>query len=123
MGASAEILMQGRKHNLLFKEVPISVSYEGDCSTQKPVSHGLGVIVSILKYMEVEHSLLFFGVPAAILFCSGLFLGTKVYLDYNSIKILAIGNALLTIALLVLGMLSGITGLILHAVINAGRRR
>ncbi|MBU0497824.1 MAG: glycosyltransferase family 2 protein, partial [Candidatus Thermoplasmatota archaeon] len=43
MGASAEILMQARKHNLIFKEVPISCSYEGDCSTKTPVGHGFGV--------------------------------------------------------------------------------
>ena len=37
--------------------------------------------------------------------------------------VLAIGNALIAIVLLVLGVLCGITGLILHAVINASQRR
>ena len=123
MGVSAEILMQARKKNLLFKETPISVSYDGECSTQKPVSHGLGVIISILKYMEVEHSLLFFGLPGVIMFLSGFGLGWMVYLDYMKTSVLAVGNALVTVALLVLGMLCGITGLILHAVINASQRR
>jgi hypothetical protein len=36
--------------------------------------------------------------------------------------VLAIGNALITVALLILGVLLGMTGLILHAVINAGHR-
>ena len=84
MGASAEILMQGRKRNLLYEEVPITCSYEGDCSTEGPVGHGLGVIISILKYLEVEHSLLFFGMPGLILFSLGLFLGVDVYLDYHA---------------------------------------
>ena len=50
-------------------------------------------------------------------------LGTKVYFDFHASGELAIGNALITVALLVLGILSGITGLILHAVINANNRR
>jgi glycosyltransferase involved in cell wall biosynthesis len=123
MGVSAEILMQGRKNNLLYEEVPISVDYDLDGSTQRPVGHGLGVILSILKYMEVEHALLFFGIPGIIMFVSGFGLGWTVYLDYIKTHMLAIGEALVTIGLLVLGVLFGMTGLILHAVINAGQRK
>ena len=86
------------------------------------MGHGLGVILSIIKYMEVEHSLLFFGVPGLILFFAGLIFGVKVYLDYIASGMLAVGNALIAVSLLVLGVLSGMTGLILHAVINANRR-
>lgn len=123
MGVSAEILMQGRKRNLLFKEVPVTCSYDLDGSTKTPVSHGIGVIVSILKYLEVEHSLLFFGIPGVIMFVAGMGLGTWVYFDYIAHKSLALGNALITVILLVLGTLAGITGLILHAVINANKRK
>jgi glycosyltransferase involved in cell wall biosynthesis len=122
MGVSAEILMQGRKKNLVFEEVEINCRYDVDGSTNKPVGHGLGVILSILKYMEVEHSLLFFGVPALILFILGLVFGIKVVLDFNATYVLAVGNALITVMLLVTSILLGITGLILHAVINAARR-
>ena len=123
MGVSAEILMQGRKNNLLYKEVPISVDYMGQESTKRSVSHGVGVIVSIIKYMEVEHALLFFGVPGIVLFSIGFVFGWSVYVDYTATKVLAIGNALFTVALLILGVLLGMTGLILHAVINAGQRK
>ena len=122
MGVSAEILMQGRKKNLVVEEVEINCRYDVDGSTEKPIGHGLGVILSILKYMEVEHSLLFFGIPALILFGSGLALGTKVVLEYNSTYVLAIGNALISVMLIVSGILLGMTGLILHAVINAQKR-
>jgi len=54
MGVSAEILMQGRTRNLAYEEIPISCRYDVDGSTKKPVGHGLGVIISILKYMEVR---------------------------------------------------------------------
>ena len=109
--------------NLLFKEVPISCSYEGECSTEKPGRHGLGVILSIIKYMEVEHSLLFFGLPGLILTVLGLFSGLNTYTIYNKTGNLPFGPSLITVGLLILGVLLGMTGLILHAVINASRRR
>ena len=123
MGISAEILMQGRKRNLLFKETPISVDYDGDGSTKRPIGHGFGVILSILKYMEVEHSLLFFGIPGIVMFTLGLILGWMLYINYIQYHFIAVGQTLITIALLLLGVLSGMTGLILHAVINAGQRK
>ena len=67
MGVSAEILMIGRKKNLNFEEVEISCRYDVDGSTNGALSHGIGVMLSILKYMEVQHSLLFFGVLAGSL--------------------------------------------------------
>ena len=123
MGASAEILMQGRKKNLMYKEVPITCSYDGDCSTDKPVGHGLGVLVSILQYMEVEHSLLFFGLPGLIMTILGLMYGFSVYLMYKEAGYIPFGPVVLASGLLIVGLLSGMTALILHAVINAGRRR
>jgi len=121
MGVSAEILMQGRKKNLVFEEVEINCRYDVDGSTNGPVGHGLGVILSILKYMEVEHSLLFFGIPGTILFIAGLIFGANVFYVYTS-ESTFFGPTLITITLLIIGALLGMTGLILHAVINAARR-
>jgi glycosyltransferase involved in cell wall biosynthesis len=122
MGASAEILLQGRKNNLAYKEIPIECRYDLDGSTKKPVGHGLGVMFSILKYLEVQHSLLFFGVPGLILFVAGLIVGLNVFVSYRSSGFLPFGPTIIMVMLLVIGMLSGMTGLILHAVINAQRR-
>ena len=122
MGASAEIILQGRKNHLAYEEVPITCSYKGDCSTERPVGHGLRVILSILQYMEVEHSLLFFGLPGLFLFALGLFFGFQTYFIYEANGYLEISLTLITILFLFLGALCGMTGLILHAVINANRR-
>ena len=122
MGASAEILLQGRKKNLLYDEISINCRYDLDGSTKKPVNHGIGVIISILQYLEVEHALLFFGLPGFILFILGLFTGLNVFLTYRASGFLPFGPTILMGMLLFSGMLLGITGLILHAVINARRR-
>ncbi len=123
MGVSAELLMRARKENLVLKEVPVSCKYDVGNSTQAPVRHGIGVIVSILQYMEVEHSLLFFGIPSLVTFITGLILGANIYLKMQDTGQLAIGSALIAVFFLVVGVLLGITGLILHAVINAARRK
>ena len=123
MGVSAEILFQGRKKNLAYSEVPIYCSYEGNCSTQRPLGHGLSVVASIIKYMEIQHSLLFFGLPGLILFSIGIISGFQVYLMYEANNFLPFGPTLITIGLLIIGVLLGMTGLILHAVINANRQR
>jgi hypothetical protein len=72
--------------------------------------------------MEVEHSLMFFGIPGLILFSLGLFFGVQTYLGYEANGYLEISLTLVTIMFLFLGALCGMTGLILHAVINANRR-
>lgn len=122
MGVSAEILMQGRKKALVYKEVPIYCEYNGNGSTKKPVGHGLGVILSIIKYMEVEHALVTFGLPSLILFILGMIFGLNTYILYQTGGFISFGPALITVALLILSVLLGMTGLILHAVINAQRR-
>ena len=119
MGVSAEILMQGRKSNLLYAEVPINCRYDLDGSTKKPVGHGLSVVGSIIRRLEIEHALLSFGLPGLIMFILGLIFGLNVFLSYKDTGFLPFGHSLVTGGLLILGMLFGMTGLILHAVINA----
>jgi len=123
MGVSTEILLQARKRKLTIKEVPVGCRYDVEGSTEGSVKHGLGVVISIINYMEVEHSLLIFGVPGLVLVVIGLILGLRVYQTMIATGVLPIGSALITIMLLIVGSLLGITGLILHAVIIAGRRK
>lgn len=122
MGACSEILMEGSRNNLEYEEVSIDCRYDLNGSTKKPLNHGIGVIVSILKYLEVEHALLFFGIPGLIMFILGLISGLNILLVYKQSGYIPFGPSIITAVLLMLGMLSGITGLILHAVINANRR-
>ncbi len=126
MGASAEILWDANREGLRILEVPVEVDYDVDGSTQGPVRHALGVIGSMVRYVETEHALATFGLAGLILLVMGLVLGVEVVNTYYASPItdrdLAVGKALLTLLFTVLGMMLGFTGLILHAVINANRR-
>ena len=125
MGASAEILWEADKHGLRVREVPVQVDYDGEGSTEGAVRHALGVVRSMIRYVETEHPIGVFGVPGATLFTIGIALGLDVtsrYYASGPARDLAIGDAILTLLLIVMGMLLGFTGLILHAVIAANRR-
>ncbi|MFW6176696.1 MAG: glycosyltransferase family 2 protein [Thermoplasmatota archaeon] len=122
MGASAEILMEAKDFGLRVQEVPVSISYEGDTSTETPVRHGLGVIGSIIRYLEAKHSLLSFGVPGLTAFLVGIYMGLRTITIYNEIGIWPVGHVFLSFLLFFGGITAGMTGLILHAIINAHKR-
>lgn len=122
MGAGAEILWDADKQGMRIIEVPMEIDHDGEGSTHGPVRHGLSVIGSMIRYIETEHALLSFGVPGLVFLVIGLGLGVYVADSFYATQELAVGLALVTVLLLVLGMLLVFTGLILHAVINATRR-
>src|SRR2546426_4269127 len=122
MGASAEILWDANRQSLRIVEVPIEVDYAGKKSVRGPIRHGASVIGSMVRYAEAKHALLFFSLPGFLLFIGGLALGFYVAETYYRTAQLAVGLALVTVLLIVLGMLLGFTGLVLHAVINATKR-
>ncbi len=121
MGASSEILWEADRRGLRIVEVPVEVDSAVHESSQGPIRHGMSVIGSMIRYVETEHALLFFGVPGLVSFIIGLGLGVYVVQSYSRTGEPALGLALVTVLALVLGMLLAFTGLILHAVINANR--
>ena len=48
-GFSVQVLIQGREKGFLIKEVPISCLYNSEGSTINPVTHGLGVVLTVVK--------------------------------------------------------------------------
>jgi len=122
MGASAEILWEADRNGLRIVEVPIAIDYDASGSSLGPVRHGLSVVGSMIRYVEATHALLVFAVPGLILFLIGLGLGLFVLESYNRTGVPALGLAMVTVLVTVVGLMLGFTGLILHAVINAGRR-
>jgi dolichol-phosphate mannosyltransferase len=122
MGASAEIIWDADSHHLRMEEVAISVAYGKNGSTRGPVRHGLGVLGSMLVYIENKHALLTFGLPGLVVALVGFGLGVYVVDSYYATRVPAIGLAILTVGLIFVGTLLLFTGLILHAVINANRR-
>ena len=62
MGAGSEILAQSKNYNLKVVEIPITVRYDIEgTSSKNPVSHGVGVLMDLIRDFEYTHPLHVFG--------------------------------------------------------------
>jgi len=125
MGASAELLLDADRRGLRVVEVPVEVDYDSNSNSQGPVRHALSVVGSVVRYVETEHPLAAFGLPGIGLMSAGVILGVDVANRYyaDPMRELAEGDALLTVLLILLGVMLSFTGIILHAVLSAGKRK
>jgi len=98
------------------------VSYEGKTSTHHPVSHGVSVIMSTIKYTSIEHPLKFYGMPALVFLAVGIsfvLLTIQNYADYG--RITSTNLALIGVGSTVLGVILLIAAILLYSLINVVR--
>lgn len=116
-GFSAESEMQFiiRTHQLVVREVPIVVNYD-EAPKRNPVRHGFQVLNGILRLVGQHRPLLYFGVPGLLVLIVGLVLGLQVVGTYRLYSALAVGTALIAITLVLVGVFTIFTGLILHTI-------
>ena len=112
MGISTEILIKSSNLGFKIAEVPTEIQYEGDTSSQNPVSHGTGVLLSTLKYISIERPLRFYGIPSFILFTIGLiftFFATQYYAEVGrlntNLTLIAGGTLVISVMLMVTAIL------------------
>jgi glycosyltransferase involved in cell wall biosynthesis len=120
MSVSTEILLKISNNGLSMAEVPITVSYTGNTSTEHPVTHGSHVIGTTLKYVSIKHPMYFYGIPGIILFISGLIMGISFldgYLDPVEPQVLY-GLILGSIVSILLGSMLIITSILLFSMAN-----
>ena len=120
MSVSTEILLKISNNGLSMAEVPITVSYTGNTSTEHPVTHGSHVIGTTLKYVSIKHPMYFYGIPGILLFISGLIMGVSFldgYLDPVAPKVLY-GLILGSIISILLGSMMIITSILLFSMSN-----
>ncbi len=116
-GFSVESEMQflARQRNLHIVEVPITCLYQ-DPPKRNPVQHGLAVVNGILRLIGQHRPLFFFGGGGLILLLGGLAWGAWVVDIYRRVHTLAVGYALISVLLSILGSLGLFTGVMLHSV-------
>jgi len=114
MAVSAETIASAAEKGLKITERPISIRYTKDGSTLNPVVHGFGVLGRIIAMISERKPLFFFGISGTVLIVLGILAGVRVVnIAYGGGGI-ATGTALISILLLIVGMLSVFTGMILH---------
>lgn len=121
MGADTEILAKAIEQGLNIVEVPVSVRYGEDTSTYNPVFHTLDVLASGLKHYSLRHPLIFYGAPGFVLLIAGMTTGFYAASEYLTQHYISIVLSLISATLILTGLISISTGLILFTIITAVR--
>lgn len=116
-GFSIESEMQflAQQHRLSVIEVPTRMTYD-EGPKRNPFRHGIQVLNGIMALVSQHRPLVFFGVPGALILAVGLALGVIVVDRYNTYQTLAVGYALISILLDIIGIQTLFTGIILHSI-------
>jgi len=123
MGVSTEILIKASKKGYRIKEVPITVLYEGDTSTHHPVSHGISVILSTMKFVSIEHPLKFYGIPGIVFLGIGLFFIVWTIQIFTDTRQIITNVSLIGIGSIILGTMLTMTSIMLYSLVNVVRER
>jgi glycosyltransferase involved in cell wall biosynthesis len=123
MGVSTEILIKASKRKFKVKEVPIEILYTGDTSTHDPVSHGVSVVLSTMKYASIEHPLKFYGIPGVIFLAIGLFFVLWTLQSFSETRQIITNISLIGIGSIILGTMLSMTSIMLYSLVSVVRER
>ena len=123
MGVSTEILIKASSKGLKIVEIPITISYAGETSTQNPVSHGTSVLFSTIKYISIEHPLRFYGIPAFICLTVGLFFTYLAVQFYTEFGKLSTNLTILSAGTVLVGIMLAITAVLLYSLVSVVREK
>ena len=116
MSVSAETIAEAAEKGLRITESSVFISYNGDGSTLNPVKHGVGVIFRILIMISERRPFVFFGLGGMISVVLGLIVGIRVVIFTYSGGEMPVGTAMVSTLLVIVGILSIFTGIILTTI-------
>ncbi len=123
MGVSTEILIKASSKGLKIVEVPITISYAGETSTQNPVSHGTSVLFSTIKYISIEHPIKFYGIPGFICLIIGFFFTYLAIQHYTEFGKLSTNLTILSAGTILVGIMLAITAVLLYSLVSVVREK
>jgi glycosyltransferase involved in cell wall biosynthesis len=116
LAIDSEMLLDAANAKLRIEEVDVDVRYDVGQSSKHPVSHGLQVIVGVLRNIEFNRPLLAFTVPGLIIVAIATGLAIFIVQAYFIVGHIVFGPTLLMLLLMVVGTFLTFTGIILHSV-------
>jgi hypothetical protein len=125
MGASVEILFEASKHDLKIYEVPTTCKYdtgEVATSTENPVTHGMGVVMSIIRLIVEEKPLTVLGIPSLICLFGGAFFGMWMLQVYAIEHRIVTNIALASVAFVLIGFFMLSTAITLYAITRIAKK-
>jgi len=123
MGVSVEILMRAREQNLRVVEVPVACNYRGlETSTHGPLTHGAGVIMSIVKLVVEVKPLVFLGLPGTVSALVGVLFGVWMLRIYAVEHLIVTNIALASIAFTLIGLFAIFTAITLYSIARLAKK-
>jgi hypothetical protein len=116
LAIDSEMLLDAANAKLRIKEVDVSVRYDVGRSSKHPLSHGVQVMMGVLRNIEFKRPLIVFTVPGVILIAAGAALGVYSYNVFLIMGRVPNGPAILTLLFTLTGTFMAFTGIILHSV-------
>lgn len=114
MAASTEILSKVVNKGLKVVEVPIVISYDGVKPRQSPATHGVSVLMNVLKYTSVKHPIISYGFPGVALIIIGSILGLQFLDAYLTKGAVFVGTLLGSIVTFIAGTILVVTAILLY---------
>lgn len=121
MGVSTEVLIKANKKGFRIREVSIKILYGSDTSTHHPVSHGISVILSTMKFISIEHPLKFYGIPGLVFLGIGLIFIIWTIQVFSESRVVLTNAALVGLASTILATMLLMTAIMLYSLVNVVR--
>jgi glycosyltransferase involved in cell wall biosynthesis len=121
MSVSIEILLRAKEKNLIVKEVPVTISYDiknkNRVLTKNPISHGIGVLYSVIQFVSLRHPMAFYGLPGVVLLIiAAIYINSALDL-FSRTRFVSTNMILISVGASVVGVVLLATGAILYTMI------
>jgi glycosyltransferase involved in cell wall biosynthesis len=111
----SEMQFFAHEHALRLIEVPITIRYT-DPPKRSAYAQGMSVLAGLIKLTGQYRPLLFFGLPGILLMLLAFLMGVVVVERFRLSSQLAVGYAMISVLLTIIGMVSLSSGVILHSI-------
>lgn len=125
MGASVEILLKAGKNDLTICEVPSSCNYHNGVaptSTEHPITHGMGVVMSIIRLIVEEKPLTVMGIPGIVCLFAGISFGIWMLQLYAIERQIITNIALASISFVLIGFFLLSTAITLYSISRLAKK-
>jgi len=116
MSASTDILYHAHHNDFIVEEVGAEVNYDvEDASNLNPVSHGITLVMNILRTIEQDRPITILGVPGFLSTLLGIGFGYWTFSNYIATGTFPIGIAVVSVFFGLAGIFASFTAIILHS--------
>jgi glycosyltransferase involved in cell wall biosynthesis len=115
MAAASEMQFLASDADLRVQEVPIEIRYFQEVKKRSALAHGLDVLSGILQLISQRRPLMFFGLPGFALVLLSVFFGLDVLLTFDRVRVLLVGQLIVSVGFFIVGVLTLFTAITLNA--------